>query len=52
LGETEEGRRLWRELTEINPKYFFAEHVGRLPFRNPAEVDRLAKGLCKAGIRA
>ncbi len=37
---------------EINPKYSFAEHVGRLPFRNRAYADRLAEGLSKAGIPA
>ena len=37
---------------EINPKYSFAEHVGRLPFRNPADAERLADGLGKAGIAA
>jgi adenylate cyclase len=50
LGEGEEARRIWRELKEINPKYSFAEHVGRLPFRNRADVDRLAEGLRKAGL--
>jgi adenylate cyclase len=50
LGEAEEATRVWRELMEINPKYSFAEHVGRLPFRNQADVDRLAEGLSKAGI--
>ena len=50
LGETEEAARVWRELMEINPKYSFAEHVGRLPFRNKADVDRLFDGLRKAGI--
>jgi adenylate cyclase len=50
LGEAEEASRVWRELMEINPKYSFAEHVGRLPFRNQADVDRLAEGLGKAGI--
>jgi adenylate cyclase len=50
LGEAEEAARVWRELMEINPKYSFAEHVGRLPFRNQADVDRLAEGLGKAGI--
>ena len=50
LGEAEEARRIWRELMEINPKYSFAEHVGRLPFRNPGDVERLAEGLGKAGI--
>jgi adenylate cyclase len=52
LGENEEAVRVWRELMEINPKYSFVEHVGRLPFRNKADVDRLAEGLSKAGIAA
>ena len=52
LGEAEEAGRVWRELMEINPKYSFVEHVGRLPFRNRADVDRLAEGLSKAGIPA
>ena len=43
---------MWRELMEINPKYSFAEHVGRLPFCDPADVARLAEGLDKAGIPA
>ena len=52
LGEAEEARRVWDELMKINPKYSFAEHVGRLPFRNPADVDRMVEGLSKAGIQA
>jgi adenylate cyclase len=52
LGEREEAGRVWRELMEINPKYSFAEHVGRLPFRNPTDVDRLVEGLSMAGIAA
>ena len=52
LGEADEARRVWRELMEINPKYLFAEHVGRLPFRHRADGDRLFEGLRKAGIPA
>ncbi|HEY1453072.1 MAG TPA: adenylate/guanylate cyclase domain-containing protein [Roseiarcus sp.] len=52
LGEAEEARRVWGELMEINPKYSFGEHVGRLPFQNQADVDRLREGLDKAGIQA
>jgi adenylate cyclase len=52
LGEVDEAQRVWRELMEINPKYSFADHVGRLPFRNRADADRLAEGLSKAGISA
>jgi adenylate cyclase len=51
LGEADDARRVWRELMEINPKYSFDEHVGRLPFRNRADVDRLTEGLSKAGIQ-
>ena len=51
LGEADEAGRIWRELIEINPQYSFDEHVGRLPFRNRADVDRLAEGLSKGGIR-
>jgi adenylate cyclase len=52
LGEGEEARRVWRELMEINPGYSFAEHIGRLPFRDKADIERLAKGLAAAGIAA
>ena len=52
LGEAEEAKRVWGELIEINPKYSFAEHVGRLPFQNQADVERLSEGLGKAGIQA
>jgi len=50
LGEYEEARRVWRELKEINPKYSFSEHFGRQPFKNQADVRRIAEGLAKAGI--
>ncbi len=52
LGEADEAQRVWTELMEINPKYSFAEHVGRLPFSNPADAERLRDGLGKAGIAA
>jgi adenylate cyclase len=35
---------------EINPKYSFAEHVGRLPFRDQADIDHLSEGLSKVGL--
>ena len=51
MGEADEAGRVWRELMEINPKYSFDEHVGRLPFRNRADIDRLAEGLSKVGVQ-
>ncbi len=50
LGQVDEARRVWRELKEINPKYSFQEHLGRLPFRNEEEAQRITDGLKKAGV--
>ncbi len=49
LGELDEARRVWRELMEINPKYSFAEHLSRLPFKRKEDAQRLADGIEKAG---
>ena len=50
LGQLDEARRIWRELEEINPKYSFSEHFGRLPFKSQEDVRRIAEGLAKAGL--
>jgi adenylate cyclase len=50
LGEVDEARRIRAELRKINPKYSFAEHIGRLPFANAADADRIKEGLAKAGL--
>jgi adenylate cyclase len=50
LGRLEEAREVWGELMAINPKYVAAEHIGRLPFRDPAVAERFTAGLRKAGL--
>jgi adenylate cyclase len=50
VGEIDEARRIWRELMEINPKYSFSEHFGRLPFQRQEDVQRIVDGLAKAGL--
>ena len=50
LGRVEEARQIWRELKEINPRYSYVDHFGRLPFRNPADADKFTDGLRKAGL--
>jgi len=50
LGRAEEAGQIWRELKEINPRYSYVDHFGRLPFRNPADADKFTDGLRKAGL--
>ena len=50
LGQTDEARRVWQELKQINPKYSSEEHLGRLPFKNETDAERIAEGLKKAGL--
>jgi adenylate cyclase len=50
LGDSGEARRIWRELEEINPGYSHADHVDRLPFRDPADAAKFTDGLRKAGL--
>ena len=50
LGDADEARRIWRELKEINPGYSHVDHIGRLPFRDPAVAETFANGLRKAGL--
>jgi adenylate cyclase len=50
LGHMDEARRTWRELKEVNPGYSHLDHIGRLPFRDPADAKKVTEGLCKAGL--
>src|ERR1700688_1680180 len=50
LGEVDEARRICGELMEINPKYSFSEHFGRLAFKRQEDVQRIVDGLAKAGL--
>lgn len=50
LGHIDEARQVWAELKKINPNYSFTEHMARLPFSDPAAVNKIAEGLAKAGL--
>ncbi len=50
LGRAEEARRVWQELKEINPRYSLADHIDRLPFKDPTDAEKIAEGVRKAGL--
>ncbi|BCH26441.1 adenylate/guanylate cyclase domain-containing protein [Mesorhizobium sp. L-8-3] len=50
LGKIDEARGVWHELMMINPRYSLADHLGRLPFQNQADLDRISTGLLLAGL--
>jgi adenylate cyclase len=50
LGRAEEARRVWQELKQINPRYSLEDHMDRLPFKDPADAERIAEGVRKAGL--
>ena len=52
LSHLDDARRIWRELKEINPGYSHVDHIGRLPFKDPADAERFTDGLRKAGLAA
>ena len=51
LGEVDAARQVWGELMAINPNYSFAGHIGRQPFKRKEDVERIAEGLNKAGVK-
>jgi hypothetical protein len=50
LGRSEDARQIWSELKEINPRYSYVDHIGRLPFRDSADADKFTDGLRMAGL--
>jgi adenylate cyclase len=50
LGRAEEAHRVWQELKEINPRYSLEDHIARLPFKDPADAEKIAEGVHKAGL--
>jgi adenylate cyclase len=50
LGRIEDARAAWREALHVNPDYSFEQRRQILPYRDPADVERIAEGLRKAGV--
>ena len=50
LGRVEEAQAQWREVMRINPGYSLEHRRRVLPYKNPADFERIAAGLRKAGL--
>ena len=50
LGRLDEAREAWREALIINPAYSLEQRRNVLPYKNPADFDRIVEGLRKAGL--
>jgi adenylate cyclase len=50
LGRVQEGQAQWREVMRINPDYSLEHRRRVLPYKDPADFERIADGLRKAGL--
>jgi TolB-like protein/class 3 adenylate cyclase/Flp pilus assembly protein TadD len=50
MGRIDEAREAWREALLINPAYSLEQRRNVLPYKNPADFDRIVEGLRKAGL--
>jgi adenylate cyclase len=50
LGRAEAARMAWAELLKVNPEFSLMQRQRVLPYKNPADFQRIADGLAKAGL--
>jgi hypothetical protein len=51
LERTEEARREIAEILRINPQFSLANVRERIPYKDPAALERMVTGLQKAGLQ-
>jgi TolB-like protein/class 3 adenylate cyclase/Flp pilus assembly protein TadD len=50
LGRMDEARAAWAELLSVNQGFSLAQRARVLPYRDPADFQRIVDGLAKAGL--
>jgi adenylate cyclase len=50
LGRVEQARATWQEVLRVNPGFSLEYRRKVLPFKNPADFERVIEGLGKAGV--
>ena len=50
LGLIEQAREQWSEVLKVNPSYSLEHRRSVLPFKDPADFEKIANGLRKAGL--
>jgi adenylate cyclase len=50
LGRPEEARAAWAELLKVNPDFSVMQRARVLPYKDPADFQRIVDGLVKAGL--
>jgi adenylate cyclase len=50
LGRAEEARAAWAELLKVNPDFSVMQRARVLPYKDPADFQRIVDGLAKAGL--
>jgi adenylate cyclase len=50
MGLVEEAREAWRELARVNAAFSLEHRRKVLPYKNPADFERIVEGLRKAGL--
>jgi TolB-like protein/cytochrome c-type biogenesis protein CcmH/NrfG len=50
LGRIDDARAAWAGLVEVNPRFSLAQRATVLPYKDPADFQRITDGLAKAGL--